>query len=247
MTTPRQSAAEFVARVQPPDQWFALIELMPEVSFFVKDLDGRFMVLNRRGCEYCGVSDPADAIGKTDHDFFPTGRADEYRADDRRVIDSGRPMTRRVESAPEAAGSPRLVETSKIPLRDRHGKVIGVAGFSREVSGWRRDRGDLSDVVSHLHQHFGDPIDTPALADTAGLSVSQFERRFRSAFGTSPRQYLIRVRIERAAERLRKTDAPVTDIAAQCGFSDHAHLSRTFKAAMGTTPTQYRKRYAEGG
>ncbi len=52
------------------EQWLALFELMPDVSFFVKDYEGKFMALNLRGREYCGVKSERDAFGKTDQDFF---------------------------------------------------------------------------------------------------------------------------------------------------------------------------------
>jgi transcriptional regulator GlxA family with amidase domain len=71
--------------------------------------------------------------------------------------------------------------------------------------------------------------------------VSQFERRFRNAFGTSPRQYLLRIRVETAARMLADTDRTVSEIGLQCGFHDHAHLSRSFKKLMQVTPTQHRK------
>ena len=60
-----------------------------------------------------------DVIGKTDHDFYAASRADTYRADDEAVMASGIPMVNRLEPAPEPLGSPRLVTTSKIPLRDK--------------------------------------------------------------------------------------------------------------------------------
>ena len=64
-----------------------------------------------------------DVIGKTDHDFYAASRADTYRADDEAVMASGIPMVNRLEPAPEPLGSPRLVTTSKIPLRDKEGRL----------------------------------------------------------------------------------------------------------------------------
>src|SRR6187549_1999345 len=110
-----------------------IYDLMPEVSFFMKDRDCRFIALNRLGCEFCGVPSEREALGCTDRDFFPANRADEYMADDRAVMASGRPILNRIEPAPEQEGSPHLVVTNKIPLRDRAGRIVGVAGFSRRV------------------------------------------------------------------------------------------------------------------
>jgi len=232
----------FFEQLAPGQQVLQLFDLLPDVSFFVKDSLGRFIAVNRRGCEYCGVLSEAEAIGKTDYDFFPAVRADEYLQDDAQVIQSGEPIVNRIESAPEKAGSPRLVTTSKIPLFDRQGRVVGVAGFSRQVE--RMQSGDadsMARVIEYVHQHHQDDIPTGKLADMAGLSISHFERRFRLAFGVSPRQYLIRVRVENASKMLRETDRTVSEIAQQCGFYDHAHFSRSFLRVMNRSPSAYRK------
>ncbi|WP_404306510.1 AraC family transcriptional regulator [Neorhodopirellula lusitana] len=234
----------FFAQLGPSDQVFALFDHLPGLSFFVKDREGRFMALNRRGCEYCGVAFESEAIGKTDYDFFPKSRADEYRADDAIVMDSGEPISNRVESAPEDAGSPRLVMTSKVPLRDRKGRVIGVSGISRQIERIQTPSGTVdafANVMEHLHRHFADSLSTEQLAEMAGLSVSHFERRFRHAFGASPRQYLVRIRVEHAAKLLRETPKTVSEIAHSCGFYDHAHFSRSFRRIMNLSPTQYRQ------
>jgi transcriptional regulator GlxA family with amidase domain len=84
------------------------------------------------------------------------------------------------------------------------------------------------------------------LATMAGLSVSQFERRFRDAFGTSPRQYLVRIRVDAAAKLLTDTERTVSEIALECGFHDHSHLSRSFRKIMQVTPTGYRAAHRFG-
>ncbi|TWU59978.1 HTH-type transcriptional activator RhaS [Rubripirellula tenax] len=235
----------FFRRLDSHEQVFSLLDLLPGLSFFVKDRQGRFVALNRRGCEYCGVTSEDEALGKTDHDFFPKQRADEYRADDLTVLQSGEPIINRVESAPESAGSPRLVMTSKVPLRDPRGRVIGVAGFSRQIEQIRQAKGTVAafaDVIEHLHECFAENLSTADLADMAGLSQSQFERRFRRAFNASPRQYLMRIRVERSAAMLSETSKTVSEVALACGFYDHAHFSRSFRRIMNASPTEYRSR-----
>lgn len=202
------------------------------------------MALNIRGCEYCGVRSERDAIGKTDRDFFPRSRASKYIADDRSVMKSGLPIVNRIEPAPEHEGSPRLVITNKIPLRDPQGTVVGIMGFSRHLDQVRYAPSmlkSLASAIDYLHQHFAQPLSTEDLASQAGLSVSQFERTFRKAFGTSPRQYVVRVRIENACQQLSATENSISQIAQQCGFYDHAHFTRAFRTLMGESPSQYRK------
>ena len=236
-------AHEFFNQLETGDQILSLFDYQPDVSFFVKDRDCRFIYLNRRGCEYCGVVSQQEALGKTDHDFFPKTRADDYRRDDQQVMRRGKPLVNRIESAPEKEGSPRLVTTTKIPLRDRQGRVVGLAGFSRQLQRLQHGTPNaLADVATYLHQHFKEELSSEGLAEMAGLSVSHFERQFRLAFGTSPRQYLIRVRLEHGAVLLRDSNKTITEIAQRCGFYDHAHFSRSFRRVMGMPPTRYRIR-----
>ena len=158
-------------------------------------------------------------------------------------MDSGEPIVDRIESAPEDEGSPRLVVTSKIPLRDAKGQVIGIAGFSRQIERLQNLSGTaeaFSEVVTHLHQHFCERLSSEELATMAGLSTSHFERRFRRVFGASPRQYLVRIRVENAARMLRETDKSISEIALACGFYDHAHFNRSFRKLMQTSPSMYR-------
>ncbi len=235
--------AAFFQSLAPDDQLLALFDLIPEVSFFVKDTDGRFMSLSLHKHEHCGVQTEADAIGKTDHDFFSKPRADAYRADDLAVMKAGKPLINRVEASPEVFDSPRLVATSKIPLRDRGGKIAGIAGFSRpldEISGDTDLSRCFERVIQHIHREFSSSITSQELADIAALSVSQFERRFGDSFGVSPRQYLLRIRIEAAARLLASTEQTVSEIAIACGFHDHAHLSKSFRKMVHVSPTQYR-------
>lgn len=237
----RQNILKHVA---PQAQLLRLLDLLPDVSFFIKDREGRFVAVNRRGCEYCGVSSERDVFGKTDRDFFPRARADKYIADDRKVIRSGKPLLNRIDPAPEAEGSPRLVLTNRIPLRDANGRVIGVAGFSRSVESVRARpvaTARLARALEHIHERHAAPVATNHVAKLAGLSPSQFERVFRKALGTSPRQYLLRVRVEAACRALVETDETLAVIAQRCGFYDQSHFTRSFSALMGATPSVYRR------
>jgi AraC-like DNA-binding protein len=236
--------ALFFQKLGSFDQFLALFDLMPDVSFFMKDRQARFVALNRLGCEFCGVKSESEALGKTDKDFFPPARAAEYWADDHAVMKSGQPKLNLIEPAPEREGSPHLVITNKIPLRDTAGQVIGLAGFSRRVEHLRTAPSTMTKLaatVARLHRDHAEPITTKALAKESGLSVSQFERTFRKAFGTSVRQYLLAIRIEHACRLLSDTNDTVATIAVQSGFYDHAHFSRCFATLMGTTPSRYRK------
>ncbi|MGQ0633990.1 MAG: helix-turn-helix domain-containing protein [Planctomycetaceae bacterium] len=223
--------------------WLALFQLLPDVSFFVKDTRGRFIAMNRRGCEFCGVANERDVIGKTDFDFTPTRRAMEYVRDDREVLRTGRPLVGRIESAPEMEGSLRLVITSKIPLRDNRGRVIAIAGFSRLTDQVREKPAieRLGRVIERIQRDVRTITSTKQLADIACLSVSQLNRVFRRQLGTSAHKYLVQIRVESACRALAESNRKIAAIAHEFGFHDHAHFSKTFHNLYGITPTAYRR------
>lgn len=241
---------EFFRKIGSLQQLMSLFDLMPDVSFFVKDRQARFVALNRLGCEFCNVASEREALGKTDRDFFPAARAEEYLADDREVMKSGLPKLNRIEPAPEREGSPHLVVTHKIPLRDGNGRVIGLAGFSRRIELVRAAPATirrLAATVTKLHEEFAEPLTTAQLAKHAGLSVSQFERTFRKTFGNSPRKYLLKIRVDHACRLLVETNETVAAVAQRCGFYDHAHFTRAFAAVTGTKPSIYRRDHQSPG
>ena len=235
---------EFFKSLTHDNQIIKVFDLLPEIAFYLKDKESRFVALNRKTYEYLGVSQEEDALGKTDHDFFPEESADAFRSDDFAVMESGQPIENRIQPYPYP-GSDRMVVSSKIPLRNEKGEVIGLAGFSREVDRLRGRSGtadQFAEALDYLKKNFNEPMNTPELAKIAGMSVSQFERRFRRGLGSSPRQYLLRLRVDSAARLLTFTARPIAQISKECGFHDHAHFTRSFKKMMNMTPLNFRKR-----
>ncbi|MCA9299679.1 MAG: helix-turn-helix transcriptional regulator [Phycisphaerales bacterium] len=82
------------------------------------------------------------------------------------------------------------------------------------------------------------------LASEVGVHPGHLARTFRRFHGCTPGEYLRRVRVTRAAMRLRDPDLPIATIAADAGFSDQAHFSREFRTHVGTTPSSYRRTVA---
>jgi AraC family transcriptional regulator len=81
------------------------------------------------------------------------------------------------------------------------------------------------------------------IAREASLSPFHFHRSFRACFGETPHQFVIRLRLDRAADRLRRTGSPVTDIARSVDFESPAHFSRALKTRFVCSPQAYRKKY----
>ena len=212
-----------------------LSSFLPEEAFFIKDLKGRFMMQNRRAVETCHASHEEETLGKRDADFWSEDRVRMYVAGDRQVIETGEPIINELAPAPEEAGSNNMVIYSKFPVKDRTGKIIGVAGIHRlidEKSSASTSLGILYKAVQRMHQDFSENLSIKDLARVACLSQSQFERRFRKVIGSSPREYLIRVRVRAACQLLEQTNWTIARTALECGFYDHSHFSHAFRKQM---------------
>jgi AraC family transcriptional regulator len=79
------------------------------------------------------------------------------------------------------------------------------------------------------------------LAKESGYSRVHFLRMFRAATGYTPHNYLLKLRVDRVRELLASPTLSLTDIALECGFSSHSHLSRVFRQVLGATPSEYRR------
>jgi AraC family transcriptional regulator len=98
----------------------------------------------------------------------------------------------------------------------------------------------LRRVIERMRS-FSSDLSLQALAKESGYSRVHFVRMFRAATGYSPHNYLLNLKLERARELLRNPSTSLIDIALECGFSSHSHMSRLFHKIVGVTPSAYRR------
>lgn len=98
----------------------------------------------------------------------------------------------------------------------------------------------LLQVSEYIHEHLNQDIKLADLAGLIGMSQFHFSHLFKQSIGTSPYQYLLQQRIEQAKLLLKQSDRSIMDIAVECGFNSHSHLSKTFRQFTGMTPKAYR-------
>lgn len=104
-------------------------------------------------------------------------------------------------------------------------------------------RSRLDRVLTHLHQHYDEPVALPELAEIAALSVSGLHRLFTRHTRTSISTYVTGLRIGDACSRLSSTDQPIQHVADAVGYASLANFNRQFKALRGMTPREYRGRF----
>jgi len=110
-----------------------LIDNLPD-RVYAKDLEGRFILKNLVDTRQMGAASTDEVIGKTDFDYYPPELATQYYTDDMAVLQSGQPMINHEEPATTADGGKGWMLTSKVPVYDNEGKVIGLVGIGRDIT-----------------------------------------------------------------------------------------------------------------
>jgi AraC family transcriptional regulator len=95
-------------------------------------------------------------------------------------------------------------------------------------------------ILVHIQAHLDEDLSLDALSALASLSPAHFQRTFRALVGETPKSYVARLRLERAAFRLLIHDATLLDIALDCGFQNHETFTRGFRRRFGMPPNRYR-------
>ncbi len=218
------------------------------IHIFIKDSQSRFIMSNRNHWEKMGLNGPEEIVGKTDYDFFWKLQAEAYRHDDAEVMRTGVPQINKPEIIPTADGMVDWYQTTKIPLRGRHGNAAGLIGITQDLRSADSDLHPyrtLEPVVRHIMAHYAKPLRTEELAELAGLSLSRFTRRFKREFQVTPGRYLAMVRLNVACRLLVGTSKPIADIAVEAGFYDHSFFTKQFAKYKKMTPKEFRASFRE--
>jgi PAS domain S-box-containing protein len=109
-----------------------LIDNLPDF-IYAKDAECRFLLANASVARHMGTT-PEGLLGKSDFDFFPPDLAEAYCEDERKVMRSGDALINREEAGLDANGNGMTLLTTKVPLRDRHGRVVGILGIGRDIT-----------------------------------------------------------------------------------------------------------------
>jgi diguanylate cyclase (GGDEF)-like protein/PAS domain S-box-containing protein len=110
-----------------------LMDNVPDYIYF-KDLDSRFTRVNRYAAQRFGAASPALVVGRTDFDFFTEEHATQALRDEQEIIRTGRALVNVEEKETRADGEVGWVSTTKLPLRDRNGNIVGTFGISRDIT-----------------------------------------------------------------------------------------------------------------
>lgn len=220
----------------------ALFDELPDVVFFVKDTEGRYVLVNQTLAARCARGDKLALIGRQPRDVFPSELARHYERQDAATL-QGQVWSHELELHVYPGGSTGWCLSSKRPLYGSDGKVCGIAGISRDLNApSRKSQGyaELAGVIRHMQTHFAESLRIESLAQMAGLTVYQFEQRIQRLFQMTPLLLLHKLRIEEAT-RLLKSEMSLSEIAQAAGYCDQSAFTRHFSKFTGITPGRFRQ------
>lgn len=181
--------------VAESDLLHMLMDNVPDAIYF-KDLQSSFICINRALALRFGLSDPAEAVGKTDFDYFSEAHARQAYLDEQEVIRIGRPLVAREEAEYWPDGRMTWASTTKLPLRDRDGSIIGTCGISRDITyrkqtetALRRAKDSAEASLQHTRRIVDSAYDAYAAMDADGVIVD-WNRQAELTFGW-PRELAI--------------------------------------------------------
>ncbi len=221
----------------------SLFNDVPEVLFWVKDRQCRILALNQTFAE-CVNLPKADILEKSDADLYFPEFARVFMEDDQRVMATGRAIHRKVELLANRFGEVEWRSTTKLPVQDNRGKVIGTAGISRAMTEAQEQMPAqyraISQITRYCRQHMADGVDVASMAQGAGMSISTLTRQFKAHLRISPGEFLAQLRLSRACHLLTETPLNISEITFECGYESPAAFSRAFRRQMTMSPKDYR-------
>ena len=128
-----------------------LMDNLPDHIYF-KDRESRFIAVNRATAALFGLEDPADVLGKTDADLFTPEHAQAALRDEQEILRTGQPLVNMEEKETWPDGHETWVSTSKLPLRDPDGHIIGTFGLSRDITEKKRAEEKLAALARELRE-----------------------------------------------------------------------------------------------
>jgi PAS domain S-box-containing protein len=157
-----KSVSSMSPRLSPQQLLQAFLDNIPDLVYF-KDLESRFLLVSARGLLRHNPATPESVIGKTDFDVFDEAHARPAFEDEQQIIATGVPILDKLEKEVWPDGSVTWCVTTKMPLRDEEGKIVGTFGISRDVTASKR----LQEQLETAHKDLVDASRKAGMADVA--------------------------------------------------------------------------------
>jgi len=200
-----------------------LLDSIPD-SIYIRDRQGHYIVVNQALAELVGADVPAEVSGKTPFDFFPEERAREFIEEDAKVMEAGETVINPSSSIRHSSGVIRHLLTTKVPVRDKEGKVFGILGINRDVTEQENAR-EAVKQTEHRMREIVDNSPSPMYAKSVTGHYLMINRRYEELFHVKAQDVVGKTDMEvigdeQIVRRLQKNDRLVIERGAPIQFDE---------------------------
>ncbi len=221
----------------------SLFDSLPDVIYFIKDTAGRYVRVNQTMADRCTGGDKNKLVGKTPAEVYPPALASSYTRQDKQVLTSGRSIHHQLELHIYPGRKAGWCLTTKHAVRDHRGRIIGIAGISRDLNAPGEKAPGFSELAAALRliqKRYMESLRIEEIAAASGMSVYQLEQRVRRLFQMSPLQLVHKLRLDEATRLLTETETSLAEIAIMTGWCDQSAFTRHFSRYAGMAPGKFR-------
>jgi PAS domain S-box-containing protein len=225
-----------------PELFETVLDNLPDVMVYVKDTSGCYVWGNQVLVSRAGVASRAGLAGRNADDLFPSlGKSTLQQ--DLEIIRSARPAREVLRCYRTSAGERVWCVSFKFPMFDTAQNVIGLVGLSKDLprpNERHQSYHRLARFLDYIDEHLEENVRISDAARHAATSMDALARLVFEVFNITPKQLLMKRRLERARRMLEDGDQTITEVSGACGYADHSAFTRQFKAKNQVTPAQYR-------
>lgn len=236
MTIPKRLTTLEIALLE------SLFDHSPDIAFFVKDKEGLYVSVNHSLMERHGLKSKREVIGKRTNDICPGELGRQAVEQDERVLRTGRPLVEHLELHWARPYRPVWCLTTKVPILDHIGKVIGLVGYSRDLRlplSADEVPQQFAAALAEFEQTLSNEVTPAWLAERSGLSNQRLTRLVKRLFGITPGQLITKTRIAAGSRLLLESKLTVAEVAQACGYYDQSAFTRAFRSVTGFSPTEF--------
>lgn len=147
-----------------------VIDNLPD-HVYVKDRERQYLLINAPSLKARGVANHDEIVGRSTFDFYPPDLAAQYDAEDRSIMETGRPLVNREQFSAQADSQRKWHLTTKVPMRDIHGEIIGIVGINRDITEIKQGQEVIRELNALLEQRV---IERTAQLEAANKELESF-------------------------------------------------------------------------